>query len=74
MAAIVTERLRLRLFEVADLPAFVAYRGAPEVARYQSWDTTYSMADAEQFLASQEGVAFRNTRSLGAVGGDRPTA
>ena len=43
---IVTERLRLRPFQVEDLEAFVAYRGDPEVARYQSWDCTYSMADA----------------------------
>jgi RimJ/RimL family protein N-acetyltransferase len=58
MVEIVTERLRLRLFQAADLPAFVAYRSMPKVARYQSWDATYSMADAEQFLASQEGAEF----------------
>ena len=51
---IVTERLRLRLFGAEDLPAFAAYRSAPEVARYQSWDTGYSLADAEQFLAEQQ--------------------
>ena len=56
MAEIVTERLVLRPFRADDLAAFVAYRSAPEVARYQSWDTTYSMADAERFLASQQGV------------------
>jgi RimJ/RimL family protein N-acetyltransferase len=55
---IVTERLCLRPFTADDLPAFVAYRSAPEVARYQSWDTTYSMAHAEQFLASQDGVVL----------------
>jgi RimJ/RimL family protein N-acetyltransferase len=55
---IVTERLRLRPFRADDLAAFVAYRSAPEVARYQSWDTTYSMDDAERFLASQEGDVF----------------
>jgi RimJ/RimL family protein N-acetyltransferase len=55
---IVTERLSLRPFRADDLPAFVAYRSAPEVARFQSWDATYSMADAERFLASQDGVAF----------------
>jgi RimJ/RimL family protein N-acetyltransferase len=41
-----------------DLPAFVAYRSAAEVARYQSWDQSYSMADAERLLASQAGVAL----------------
>ena len=55
---IATERLTLRPFREADLPAFVAYRSAPEVARYQSWDTTYAMADAERFLAAQREVAF----------------
>jgi RimJ/RimL family protein N-acetyltransferase len=53
---IVTERLRLRPFRADDLEAFVAYRSTPEVARYQSWDTSYSMADGEAFLASQRDV------------------
>ena len=56
MAEIVTDRLCLRPFEAADLPAFAAYRAHPEVARYQSWDTAYSIADAEGFLASQRGL------------------
>jgi RimJ/RimL family protein N-acetyltransferase len=55
---IVTERLRLRPFEAGDLSAFAAYRSAPAVAHYQSWDTSFSMADAEEFLASQEGLVF----------------
>lgn len=33
-----TARLRLRRFTDADLPAFLAYRNDPEVARYQSWE------------------------------------
>jgi RimJ/RimL family protein N-acetyltransferase len=55
---ILTERLELRPFRAEDLPAFVAYRSIPEVARYQSWDTSFSMADAERFLASQQAVEF----------------
>lgn len=55
---IVTERLTLRPFAEADLPAFVAYRGTPETARYQSWKPTYSMDDAREFLAAQAGVAL----------------
>lgn len=55
---IVTARLTLRPFRAADLPAFVAYRSAADVARYQSWDTGYSLADAEAFLASQQGVVL----------------
>ncbi len=53
-----TERLSLRPFQAADLAAFAAYRREPEVARYQSWDTTYSNADAERFLAEQQGLVF----------------
>jgi len=53
-AEIVTERLRLRPFQVDDLEAFVAYRSDPEVARYQSWDASYSMTDAQSFLTSQD--------------------
>jgi RimJ/RimL family protein N-acetyltransferase len=56
MGEIVTERLRLRPFKPDDLPAFVAYRSQPDVARYQSWDTSFSMTDADRFLAEQEGL------------------
>jgi RimJ/RimL family protein N-acetyltransferase len=55
---IVTRRLQLRPFQADDLPAFVAYRSAPEVARYQSWEPTYSLADAERFLADQGEAAL----------------
>jgi aminoglycoside 6'-N-acetyltransferase len=55
---IVTERLTLRPFEAGDLPAFVGYRSAPGVSDYQSWTPSFSMADAEEFLASQEGIEF----------------
>jgi RimJ/RimL family protein N-acetyltransferase len=58
MVEIVTERLSLRRFRVDDLEALVAYRSDPEVARYQSWDSTYSRADAESFLRSQRDLAF----------------
>ena len=56
MVEIVTERLCLRPFVADDLAVFVAYRREPEVARYQSWDTSFSMADAERFLSSQQDV------------------
>ncbi|HEX7241359.1 MAG TPA: GNAT family N-acetyltransferase [Longimicrobiaceae bacterium] len=48
-------RVRLRRFTRADLPAFVAYRADPEVARYQSWDS-FTEADGEAFLAKQLGL------------------
>lgn len=47
-----TARLRLRRFTAADLPAFVAYRSDPEVARYQSWDGC-TPAEARAFLDEQ---------------------
>lgn len=50
-----TERLVLRRFRPADLPAFVAYRSDPEVARYQSWSAPYPLATAEEALAGMVG-------------------
>jgi RimJ/RimL family protein N-acetyltransferase len=58
MKTILTERLELRLLQAEDVPAFAAYRSDAEVARYQSWDTTYSAADGERLVAAQEGVEF----------------
>ena len=55
---ILTERLCLRPFRAGDLPGLIAYRRTPEVARYQSWDTTFSKADGHRFLASQQEVVF----------------
>jgi len=58
MREIVTERLVLRLLRAEDVPAFAAYRSDPDVARYQSWDPSYSPADGERLVAAQEGVDF----------------
>jgi RimJ/RimL family protein N-acetyltransferase len=55
---ILTDRLVLRLLRAEDVPAFAAYRSDPDVARYQSWDTTYSPADGERLVASQHDVRF----------------
>jgi RimJ/RimL family protein N-acetyltransferase len=46
-----TARLRLRRFTEADLPAFIAYRNDPEVARYQSWDGI-TEGEARAFIAA----------------------
>jgi RimJ/RimL family protein N-acetyltransferase len=48
----------LRLLQSEDVPAFAAYRSDAEVARYQSWEPTYSLADGERLVASQQGVDF----------------
>jgi RimJ/RimL family protein N-acetyltransferase len=55
---IVTERLVLRLLQAQDVPAFAAYRSDPDVARYQSWDTSYTTTDGEGLVAAQHGVDF----------------
>lgn len=53
-----TPRLLLRRFGPADLPAMVAYRSDPAVARYQSWTPAWSLADAEEFLRSDRANAL----------------
>lgn len=49
-----TARLHLRVMRVADAPIVAAYRGDPDIARYQDWNLPYTLADAERRLAEQE--------------------
>lgn len=66
-----TARLVLRPFTAADLDPFVAYRREPDVARYQSWDTAFSRADAEAVLTPGEWVQVAIAdRATGALLGD----
>lgn len=58
MKEIVTPRLVMRPLQLEDVPAFAAYRSDPDVARYQSWDTSYSAADGERLVAAQQGATF----------------
>jgi RimJ/RimL family protein N-acetyltransferase len=53
---ILTPRLHLRPFRREDLPAFVAYRREPEVARYQGWEDTYSLEDVVSVLFEDHGL------------------
>jgi RimJ/RimL family protein N-acetyltransferase len=53
---LITERLSIQPLTIADLETFVEYRQDPEVARYQSWDTSYSHSQAEELIQSQNGV------------------
>jgi RimJ/RimL family protein N-acetyltransferase len=47
-----SKRLRLRPLCMADAAAVAAYRGQPEVARYQSWET-FDVDDAVRLIESQ---------------------
>lgn len=58
MRDLATERLVLRPLASEDLDQFVAYRADPEVARFQSWEPTFSLADADRLLAEQRTVRF----------------
>ncbi len=49
-----TPRLFLRPFQETDLDAFVAYRSDPDVARFQSWTTPYTLDQAKAFLKEME--------------------
>jgi RimJ/RimL family protein N-acetyltransferase len=55
---ILTDRLVLRPMRSDDVPAFVAYRRHPDVARWQSWDTGYAQADGERLVAAQAGAGL----------------
>lgn len=53
MTELRSARLVIRPIGTADIPAFVAYRRDPDVARYQSWGTDYSEAEAHALVAGQ---------------------
>lgn len=47
---LITPRLTIRRFRADDAATFAQYRSDADVARYQSWDTPYTLAQAEQFV------------------------
>ncbi|MEN9955129.1 MAG: hypothetical protein RLZZ41_793 [Actinomycetota bacterium] len=51
-----TSRLVVRPLELEDLEIFISYRQDPEVARFQSWEPTYSKENALELIESQAGV------------------
>ena len=59
--ALKTDRLILRPFRATDLTTFAEYRSDPEVARFQSWDTPYTIEQAnaffEQMRLAKPGIA-----------------
>lgn len=48
-----TQRLEIHPLAATNIASFVAYRQVPEIARYQSWGTDYSLADAEALVGQQ---------------------
>ncbi|TFB46495.1 GNAT family N-acetyltransferase [Cryobacterium tagatosivorans] len=50
---LVTGRLSIAPLAEEDAAAFARYRQQPEVARYQSWSTAFSEADAARLIAAR---------------------
>ena len=50
---LLTDRLDIDLLQSADIDDFVRYRQNPDVARFQSWTTGYSVDDATSLVAGQ---------------------
>lgn len=50
---LVSHNITLRKMELSDITSFHAYRSDPEVARYQSWEPTFSLDDATDFVNRQ---------------------
>jgi RimJ/RimL family protein N-acetyltransferase len=55
---LLTERHSIQPLSMLDVDAFLDYRQNPEIARFQSWEPSYSRADAENLIRSQSGVDF----------------
>ena len=51
-----TERLSIEPLALSDLEPFVKYRQDPAIARYQSWDASYSLDQGLALTESQAGV------------------
>jgi aminoglycoside 6'-N-acetyltransferase len=47
-----TDRLVIRRFRAEDASTLAAYRSDPTVARYQSWDSPFTLAQAQAFVDS----------------------
>ncbi len=53
---LLTERLSIEPLALSDLEPFVKYRQDPAIARYQSWDESYSLDQGRELIQSQAGV------------------
>ena len=55
---LLTERLSIAPLALPDLESFLAYRQDPEIARFQSWEPSYSKEQALELIESQVGVVL----------------
>lgn len=53
-----SERLSIEPLAASDLETFVSYRQNPEIARFQGWETSYSLQQAQELFDSQVGVSI----------------
>lgn len=51
--SIKTPRFTISPLTAADRQAFTAYRATEATARYQGWEATYSLSDADELIAGQ---------------------
>ena len=57
---LLTERLRIQPLAMSDIETFVEYRQDPNIAKFQSWDSSYSRDQAIELIQSQLGVVTPN--------------
>jgi hypothetical protein len=55
-----TDRLVIRRFQSHDAPTLSTYRSDPTVARYQSWDSPFTLAQAQAFIDRSTSVRVRS--------------
>jgi aminoglycoside 6'-N-acetyltransferase len=53
---LLTPRLSIEPLKLSDLNFFVDYRQDPEIARFQGWDSSYSVEQAVELIDSQAGL------------------
>ncbi|CAN5488897.1 hypothetical protein BH23ACT6_BH23ACT6_27320 [soil metagenome] len=51
-----TDRLAIRRFQAQDASTLAAYRSDPKIARHQSWNSPFTLAEAQAFIAGFAGT------------------
>ena len=57
---LLTPRLSIEPLKLSDLDTFVSYRQDADIARFQSWDTTYSAEQAVELIECQAEIKLPN--------------